>query len=648
MLGRIGRYDVERLIGSGGMGVVLKAFDTELNRPVAIKLLAPYLASSGAARQRFSREARAAAAVMHPNVVPIYNVETEQVSPFIVMKYVSGESLQARIDRDGQLQLREILRIGMQVADGLSAAHLQGLVHRDIKPSNILLEEEVDRALISDFGLARAADDARLTRTGFHPGTPQYMSPEQASGQAVDARSDLFSLGSMLYTMCTGRPPFRAENSLSVMRRITDSEPTPIREINPDIPEWLTRIVLRLMCKDKTDRLQSALQVHELLEAYLSHVQAPQTNPLPLVPAYLGSTSKNALHPWLRGKIGMKITFAGCCLLAGSLLQTAIQTFIAQPAMQQNVMLATPESGGQESEQRGQEDTAKPTVDADRMLFDMTINGKHGFIDQTGNIVIPPSYEQVYPFSDGLAAVQIAGRWGFINGQNQIVISPQYIQVGLFSDGLAPVKLYRFNDRWGFIDTAGNMVIQPRFDYTESFHDGIARVGMVSPKGLLLSMIADIGPELSYHYIDSNGKEVSKPPPEHYATGEPKELIPFRSGELVGYVNAKGDVVIEPQFKIGQKFSDGLAGVRQDRLLGYINREGEFVIPPTFQYGNEFSEGLAGVQLDGNKWGFIDKNGKVAIPAAYDWIYRGFRQGIAKVTVAGRIGYVNKNGEWVW
>lgn len=281
MLGRLGRYEVERLIGSGGMGVVFKAFDTELNRPVAIKLLAPYLASSGAARKRFAREARAAAAVVHRHVVPIHNVETERESPFIVMQYVSGESLQARIDREGPLELCEILRIGMQVADGLSAAHQQGLVHRDIKPSNILLEEDVDRALISDFGLARAADDASLTRTGFHPGTPQYMSPEQASGQSVDARSDLFSLGSMLYTMCTGRPPFRAENSLSVMRRIAETEPTPIREINPNIPKWMSAVISKLMAKHVQDRFSSAAAVRDLLEACLSHVQQPLSCALP-------------------------------------------------------------------------------------------------------------------------------------------------------------------------------------------------------------------------------------------------------------------------------------------------------------------------------------------------------------------------------
>lgn len=295
MLGRLGRYEVERLIGSGGMGVVFKAFDTELNRPVAIKLLAPYLASSGPARKRFAREARAAAAVVHPHVVPIHNVETERESPFIVMQYISGESLQTRIDRNGPLELREILRIGMQVADGLSAAHQQGLVHRDIKPSNILLEEDVDRALIVDFGLARAADDASLTRSGFHPGTPQYMSPEQASGLSVDARSDLFSLGSMIYTMCTGRPPFRAENSLGILRRITDSEVTPIREVTPSIPEWFEHLVNMLMAKRADDRPPSAALVASLLQQCHAHIEQPHSVSLPSQLHHLQVTSSQRL-----------------------------------------------------------------------------------------------------------------------------------------------------------------------------------------------------------------------------------------------------------------------------------------------------------------------------------------------------------------
>jgi serine/threonine protein kinase len=281
MLGRLGRYDIERLIGVGGMGIVFKAFDTELNRSVAIKVLAPHLSGNGAARQRFAREARAAAAVVHEHVVPIHNVETDQASPYLVMQYVAGESLQSRLDRDGSLELCEILRIGRQVASGLAAAHGQGLVHRDIKPSNILLESSLERALITDFGLARAADDASITGTGFHPGTPQYMSPEQAAGDAVDARSDLFSLGSVLYAMCTGRAPFRAETSLAVLRRITDSQPRGIRELNASIPDWFEQLVLKLLEKEADRRFSSAQEVAELLGACLAHVQQPTTNPLP-------------------------------------------------------------------------------------------------------------------------------------------------------------------------------------------------------------------------------------------------------------------------------------------------------------------------------------------------------------------------------
>ena len=198
MLGRIGGYEVSGVVGSGGMGIVLKAFDRPLDRTVAIKVLAPRLASSGAARRRFAREAKAAATVLHPNVIVIHGVSNDGALPFLVMPYLRGESLQRRLDRQGPLPAEEIVRIAQQVASGLAAAHGQGLVHRDIKPANILLEDGVERVTLTDFGLARAVDDASMTRSGIIAGTPQYMSPEQARGDNVDARSDLFSLGSVM------------------------------------------------------------------------------------------------------------------------------------------------------------------------------------------------------------------------------------------------------------------------------------------------------------------------------------------------------------------------------------------------------------------------------------------------------------------
>ncbi len=280
MLGRIGAYEVSGLIGSGGMGVVFKGFDRSLSRFVAIKVLAPHLATIGSARRRFAREAQAAAAVVHDNVIEIYGVSEEHDPPYIVMPYMSGVSLQKRITDSGPLHLAEILRIGMQTASGLAAAHAQGLVHRDIKPANILLPDGVERVRITDFGLARTADDASLTRSGVIAGTPQFMSPEQARGDAIDHRSDLFSLGSLLYAMCTGRAPFRAETSYGVLRRITDTTARPIREINPEIPEWLCSIVTRLHARTPEDRFQSAEEVSSLLNDCLNHAQTPD-HPLP-------------------------------------------------------------------------------------------------------------------------------------------------------------------------------------------------------------------------------------------------------------------------------------------------------------------------------------------------------------------------------
>ena len=281
MLGRLGSYEVSGVIGAGGMGVVLKAFDRPLDRTVAIKVMAPHLATSGAARQRFSREARAAAAVIHPNVIAIYGVATDTTLPYLVMPYVGGASLQKRLDTEGALPVGDVLRIGIQIASGLAAAHNQGLVHRDIKPANILLDQGVDRLVITDFGLARTVDDASVTRTGVIAGTPQYMSPEQARGEPVDARSDLFSLGSVLYAACTGRVPFRAESPYGVLRKITDNTPRPIREINPQIPDWLCKIIDRLHAKQVEERFQSAEEVAQLLTQCLAHFTQPTVHSLP-------------------------------------------------------------------------------------------------------------------------------------------------------------------------------------------------------------------------------------------------------------------------------------------------------------------------------------------------------------------------------
>jgi Protein kinase domain len=281
-MGRIGTYEVKGVLGRGGMGVVLKAFDPALSRNVAIKVLSAPLATCGAARRRFLREARAAAAVAHEHVVAVHAVVETAGLPFLVMEYVPGRSLQDRLDKQGALSLTEILRIGTQTAAGLAAAHAQGLVHRDVKPANILLENGVERVRLTDFGLARAAADAGVTQSGLVAGTPHYMAPEQARAEATDHRADLFSLGSTLYAMCTGHPPFRADSAVAVLRRVSDDTPRSIREINPDIPEWLEAIVAKLHAKSPNQRYQTAIEVAELLSRCLAHIREPLSVGLPL------------------------------------------------------------------------------------------------------------------------------------------------------------------------------------------------------------------------------------------------------------------------------------------------------------------------------------------------------------------------------
>ena len=264
-IGSLGHFEVLQVLGHGGFGIVFRAFDEKLHRHVAIKVMNPQLAVTSPPRKRFIREARAVAALKHDNIVQVYGVE-EQAIPYLVMEFVEGQTLQQKLDGTGPLELAELLHLARQMASGLAAAHEKGLIHRDIKPGNILIERGSEQKVkITDFGLARAADDASMTRTGIISGTPLYMSPEQAQGKPLDARSDLFSLGSVLYQMACGRPPFRAPNTIAVLLRVVEDTPRDMREVIPELPEWLVAIVMKLLEKDPAQRFQSAKELADLL-----------------------------------------------------------------------------------------------------------------------------------------------------------------------------------------------------------------------------------------------------------------------------------------------------------------------------------------------------------------------------------------------
>jgi serine/threonine protein kinase len=264
-LGRLGHYEVLEVLGRGGFATVVRAFDEVLQRVVAIKVLSAQMAVTSPARKRFLREARAAAAVRDDHVVQIHAVE-EHPRPYLVMDYIPGQTLQQKLEATGPLETSEMVRLAVLIARGLAAAHAQGLIHRDIKPSNILLEQGGEtKAKLTDFGLARTVDDASLTQSGVIAGTPLYMAPEQAQGEHIDHRTDLFSLGSVFYVMLTGRPPFRAPTALAVLKRVCEDRPRPIREIIPEAPPWLCDLIGKLHAKKPDKRFQTAQEVADLL-----------------------------------------------------------------------------------------------------------------------------------------------------------------------------------------------------------------------------------------------------------------------------------------------------------------------------------------------------------------------------------------------
>lgn len=270
-IGRIAGYEVLGLLGRGGMGLVFRAFDPSLSRIVAVKVLSPRLASSARARKRFVREARSAAAINHPNVVTIHAVGEQKGLPYLVMECIAGQSLRQRIRSGPPLKSAQLLRISLQVAQGLDAAHQQVVIHRDIKPANIMLEDNVERVKLTDFGLAMAALSAsELTSTEHLVGTPEYMSPEQVRGETLDPRSDLFGLGCVIYALVAGHSPFKGGHALDSLRRVTDLDPPPLSAVDPNVPPALSALVERLLSKDPDDRPRSAAEVADALRAILA------------------------------------------------------------------------------------------------------------------------------------------------------------------------------------------------------------------------------------------------------------------------------------------------------------------------------------------------------------------------------------------
>lgn len=267
LVGRqLGPYRILRLVGRGGFAWVFLAADARLGRQVALKVLFPEHARNPEFVARFSRGARIAAELQHPNIVHVLDVRQQSGYHYIAMAYIDGDSLEARLRRRPRMDMRETIAVLGQIASALDYAHRRGVVHRDVKPSNILLDGS-GKAYLTDFGIARAAWETRVTRAGGRIGTPQYMPPEQVEGKGPDARSDLYSLGVVLYEMVCGRFPFRGGNAMAVLHQVVNEAPLPPRRLNRNISPALEAVLLRAIAKEPSRRFQSGAEMVRALVA---------------------------------------------------------------------------------------------------------------------------------------------------------------------------------------------------------------------------------------------------------------------------------------------------------------------------------------------------------------------------------------------
>ncbi len=255
-----------RQIGQGGMGVVYEGLDDALGRRVAVKFIQPMRAASPEAQERLIREAKATAALHHDNIVTIHSIQSIDGTPALVQQFVDGPTLQEVLDSEGALPIDRCVDLAKQLAKGLAAAHRAGIIHRDLKPGNVLIDKQAGIARLADFGMAKHLAELHLSSPDVVSGTPAYMSPEQTRGEPTDGRSDLFSLGSILFAAIAGQPPFRGDDPFIVMDQVRSAPPPALTKLRPDSPAWLNAIVEKLLAKTPDDRIASAEELLQLLE----------------------------------------------------------------------------------------------------------------------------------------------------------------------------------------------------------------------------------------------------------------------------------------------------------------------------------------------------------------------------------------------
>lgn len=543
---QIGRYEVLRELGRGGMAVVYQARDPKLDRVVAIKLIqADAFAANifGHIRERFEREARALARLDHPHIVRILDYGELDDAPYLVMDFLEGATLK---DAKKPIPVETAVRILRPIVEALDYVHEQNLLHRDVKPSNIMITKR-EKPMLTDFGIAKWLDDDEdqmtLTGTGVGVGTPEYMAPEQGLGKKVDHRVDQYALAVVFYELITGRKPFQGETPFAtLMKQATEPIPDP-RAAVPGLSESVKRFFDRAMAKNPEDRypnLQEFLLDFDGL-ALQSRAEKAAKSPisagirLQSMPATFSKTGSSV-------RIDAKDIQAVRDSQANERVEKpnfSIPSTIADSA--------SVEPNGIQAQ--GNLEKLTPYSDRKGMYGLMTLDGatkypaeynyissfngglarfrkdgKNGLINDHGVEILPAQYENITSFESGLAVVKQGGKFGYVNKSGAIVQPPIFQTANLISDGVARVQK---DDRWGLIDSFGKTIVEPKYDVILSYQNGLARV---------------------------------------------------KSGEKWGFINKTGAEIVTPRFDSAMDFTkDGYAYVGYNGVYGKVYLNGSFI-----------------------------------------------------------------------
>jgi serine/threonine protein kinase len=621
----VGKYEVLEIIGKGGMATVYKAKHKTLDKIIALKVIHQNLTHDDEFIERFYREAQLGATLDHPNIVKVFDVASLGGVHYIAMEYLDGQDLRTYVRENGILTSAKLLNVITPIADALDYAHNKGIVHRDIKSTNIFITNE-GRPVLMDFGIAHAATGTQLTKTGIVIGTPEYMSPEQAQGHSINNRSDIWSLGIVMYECLNKEVPFKGDNPLTTIHQIINNHPDEVRNLNKQVPVWLSSVVASCMEKDPNDRISSCNELAEALrneteyEISLPNTRQASLSSVNVSEGGINETKKDpktkALYYAIIGIATVVIALVIIYLTTGDKNNTQ---YVETQSTDQNNTLPSDKNNTQFVESQSADQTTTKTSQLENLKVNMPfligkteaeaneILKEFGFFfidfeyEESGKTMHGKVIKQIPGFEESLFLSNkiklLIGRYSVIESQNnspksskKSTVDPEltssskdkswqnnFDYVGTFHEGLA---LVRKNGKYGYVDVNGQIKISIKYKEAYSFNNGKALVLL----GEESFYINKYGQRINAENNSENEAKVSETNSQEdwkldysWVSWFCEDLAVVKKAGKYGYVNQNGEIVISLKYSDARIFVNGRARVRLNNETFYINKKGKRV-----------------------------------------------------------------------